>query len=249
MQRTILFTLPAAWCSSNASNAPFWRSQWTAAGVGTLDDWNQVRVVAVRELLWIIAGKPAANAWLDANLDGIAGVVASTVQDAVPVEVRDRSVAVRASEDTLWAYRFPRIVLAKGNGDWSEHFQPSLSADLVAKMARTIEKGIRKELSVWSRLPFMLASQTPFLVVTQPGRPLIFPAIGGDRSGHGKPVNVLARAHLTVLSPVRIEGDLFVGPLASLGYGRMLRTQPPESLGRDVQSALLALPDYNEASV
>lgn len=247
MQRTILFSLPASWVMAHHLDAGEWRSRWVAAGVGDLPTWNSVRVVAVRELLWIVSGSPDANCWLEGQLDAIAGVVAETIADAIPVQVRERAVGVRTGADALWAYRIPRLVIAKGGGDWQPHFKPALDPAITVKMARSIETGLRRELHAWGRLPSMLDDERPFVVVTQAGRPAIIPVIQGNRSGHGKPVNALVRSNVVVLSPLRIEGDLFVGALASLGFGRVLRTPPPEMLDRATQTALFDLPDYHEA--
>lgn len=247
MQRTLLFTLPAAWTASHRLDAADWRSLWIGNGIGTFADWNGIRVVPVRELLWVISGSPAANDWLARHLDGIAATVAEEVADAVPLAVRDRPVAVRGGDETLWAYRFPRLIVEKGGGDWARHFELPLSPDLADRMLRRMEASLRRELAVWSRLPDVLVD-APFLALFQPGRPLVIRAIHSDRSGHGKPVNALARADVAVLSTVRIEGDLFAGPLASLGYGRMRRTAPPEVLDRSLQRALSALPVLTEES-
>lgn len=247
MQATALFSLPGLWVSSHGLEASEWRTRWVGAGVGSLDDWNHLRVVVAREMLWIIASNPTANVWLMAHIDAIAGVVATTVNDAVPLQVRQRAIGVRTGTEELWAYRFPRLVVAKGSGDWTPHFAAIPDPGLLDGLARTIEKGIRRELQAWGRLPSMLDDPRPFLVLSQPGRPVVIPAITAQRSGHGKPVNVLARAHLTVLSPLRLEGEIFVGPLASLGYGRMVRTTAPDMLDRATQTALLGLPDFSEA--
>lgn len=247
MQQTARFTLPEDTWGANGRDSSDWRSIWVAAGIGGLDDWNRMRVVMVRETLWIIASTPASGGWLTSHIDAIAGVIADVVQDAVPLVIRSRSVGVRAGGEHLWAYRFPRIVVAKGTGDWKPHFAGTLDPALTARMTRMIESGLRRELLAWDRLPDELDG--PFLVIADPGRPIIIPAIHADRSGHGKRVNVLARSQLMVFSPYRFEGDLFAGPLASIGFGRMLRSATATLLDRQTQCALLALPAYQKDSV
>lgn len=227
-------------------DASDWRKIWVASGIGTMDDWNRVRVCAGRDLLWVISGSPAANDWLAEHLDAIAGVVRDVVREVVSLRFRERNVGVRAGVDRLWAYRFKRLVLAKGSsGDWKSHFASPLAPELIAQLTQTIETGIRRELAVWGRLPDVLDEAPSFVVVSQVGRPIIFPGVHADRSGGGRPVNVLARAHLVALSPFRLEGEFFVGKLTALGHGRLLRTDAPELLDRPTQRALLALPTFD----
>lgn len=248
MQTTLLFSLPAN-PELAARDASDWRRSWVEAGIGTYDAWNAQRVVARHDRLWIIPSTPAAVAWLQGHLDAIAAVVANTAKDAVPMELRDRAVHVRAEKDRLTAYRFPRIVVAKGGGDWQPHFEKTLDPAIGQKIVRSIESALRRELTAWDRLPSYLSNNEPFLALADPGRAAVIPAIHGDRSGHGRPVNLLVRLGLTVLSPLRIEGDLFAGPLASLGFGRLLRGEPPAALDRATQRNLLTLPSFDTESV
>lgn len=242
MQTTILCTLPPQHDEAQRRSAAAWRGIFAAAGIGAgIADWNTVRCIAVKDLLWLIAGEPGANDFLMSNLDAIAANVAAVCSAPVPMEVRQREVAVRAGTDKLWAYRVPRFVAEKQACDWTAHFVPTLGDATKEKMARKIEASLRRELSTWSRLPEVLDDGAPFITISDPGRAIPIQAISSERSGHGKPVSVLARSHLTFLSYWRFEGEIFVGPLASLGYGRVLRTAAPELLSRDVQRELLKI--------
>lgn len=242
MQTTALFALPEAWVATHRMEPGDWRTRWVQGAAGSFDQWNRMRVVVARNLLWVIPATPDASAWLRDKLDAIAGIVAQTVNDAVPLQLRERQVTVRQDPDRLWAYRMPRFVADKSQRDWSEQFASPLDASVIDRMTRTIEASVRRELTAWGRLPEALSQEHPFLVIADPGRPVVIPAIQGNRSGHGKPVNILARSGLTLLSPFRMEGELFAGPLSSLGYGRLLRGSAPEMLDRRTQKALLQLP-------
>lgn len=241
MQQTALFTLPPAIDAARHPESPEWRTAWIKAGIGTVSDWNQMRVVAVKELLWIIAGSPTANHWLESNIDAIAGVVADTAGAAVPLVLRQRAVGVRASSDRISCYRLPRLVVAKQEDDWKPHLAPDVAPDVLARTLRKVERDLRAELATWGRLPPVLDNATPFLMIHQPGRAVPISAIRAASSGHGRPVSVLARCHMTLLSNWRIEGDLFVGHLKSLGFGRILRTAAPEVLAPQTQLQLLEL--------
>lgn len=230
-------SLPATW----PRDAAAWRARWVDAGVGGYEDWNHLRVVALRERLWVLPGSPAAVSWLEANLDGVAGVVADAAGEAVPLDWRTRQVGVRSSDDMLWSYRLPSFVVEKRAGAWGHHFEDPLSPELRAALCRKVEAALRHELAVWGRLPAVI-EQDPFLVVADPGRAAIVPAIGAARSGHGKPVSVLIRRGVQLLSYWRFEGEFLLGPLASLGHGRLLRAIAPDLLDGDTQDALLALP-------
>jgi len=247
MQITSLFSLPESWAAAHPMDASDWRTRWVAAGIGTFDQWNNLRVVAVRNLVWVISGSPAANEWLQNHLDAIAGEVAATVDDAVPLEVRERSIGVRKDADSLWAYRIPRFVACKGSTNWKPHFEPALDQALLDRMTRSIEASLRRELTAWGRLPEVLADGQPFMVISNPGRPVVIPAIHANRSGHGKSVSVLTRSAMVLMSPFRLEGEFFAGPLSSIGYGRLQRTSAPEMLDRRTQRALLTLPHEHEA--
>lgn len=239
MQFTALFTLRGSVGTETRRTEAHWRAAFVAAGIGTYPDWNQVRVVAVQQLLWLIAGSPAAGAWLNKHIDAIAGAVAGAEGGPVPLELRERAVGVRAGTDQLWAYRFPRLVVTKTSGDWGRQMTAPLPADEADRLAAMIQSGLRRELATWDRLPAKLADDNaPFLVVTDPGRAIPVAAIGSNRSGHGRPVSVLVRRHVHVMSYWRLEGDLSVGPLASLGYGRLLRASAPDLLSPALQRAL-----------
>ena len=244
MQSILVFGLPTAWRPSHPDmDAGAWRSRWLTAGIGDQAAWNAQRVVATGDLLWVIAGSPDASAWLDRHTDAIAAQVADVAGDAVRLEARQRQVTLRFAKEGLWAYRIPRLVIEKGAGQWQPHFEVPLGQPLREKLSALISSGLRRELSTWGRLPHDIADPaTPLVAIANPGRAYITKAISADRSGHGKPVSVLGRSNVIVLSTLRVEGDLFVGPLASLGYGRLLRTTPPDTLDHDVQRDLLRLP-------
>lgn len=247
MQRIALFTLPDPAVSGPPRPATDWRLRFVAAGIGALEpDWNRIRVVSLNTQLWLIPATPAAGEWLLAHLDAIAGAVADTAGVAVPLEVRDRAVAVRHQDDLLWAYRIPAYVVQKSPGDWSPHFEGELSPSLRDAMARKIERSLRKELDAWGALPAALAGDDPFLVVADPGRAAAVPAISAQSSHRAKPLSVLVRRYPLLLSYWRLEGELFAGPLASLGYGRLMRFSPPDMLDRYTQKALLALPSSTQ---
>lgn len=244
-QRTLLFALPEN-RPAPRMDASDWRAAFVVADVGQMEDWNKLRVVAVQHMLWVIAGSTQANEWIDLNLDAIAGVVADVCAGPAALEVAFRHVGVRAGGGRLWAYRIPSMVVDKGGGEWKEHINPPLSEPLVAKLKLKIESSVRRELAIWDALPLALAPDKPFFVVTDPGRGMIVPGIHADRSGHGKPVNVLLRRHVRVLSPLRIDGNIFAGALNSLGHGRLLRTQAPEIIERATQIALTDMPTFEE---
>lgn len=247
MQRIALFTLPEPPVTGPPRPAAEWRHRFVSAGVGALDpDWNRIRVVSLNVTLWLIPADPAAGDWLNANIDAIAGVVADTVGVAVPLELRERAIGVRHQADLLWAYRVPAYVAQKTPGDWGPHFEQDISSTLRDVMARKIERSLRKELDAWGKLPSSLDNCEPFLVVAETGRAVAVPAISAERSHRDTPMSVLVRRYPLLLSYWRFEGELFAGPLASLGYGRLLRINPPEMLDRYTQRALLALPSSTE---
>lgn len=243
VQRIALFTLPAPPETQPPRPAADWRHRFVSAGIGALEpEWNRIRVVSLPTALWLIPCDPVAGDWLVSHLDAIAGVVADTTGVAVPLEVRERAIGVRHQDDLLWAYRLPAYVVQKSPGDWSPHFEKELAPALRDAMARKIERGLRKELSAWGKLPAALDTSDPFLVVAEIGRATAVPAISAERAHRDKPMLVLVRRYPLLLSYWRLEGELFVGPLASLGYGRLLRIPAPEVLDRYTQKALLALP-------
>ena len=247
MQLTALFTLPPTADLDAARSATDWRTLFVQSSTGTFQDWNSIRVVAVRDLLWLIAGNPAATTWLRANLDSVAGVIADTTGQSIPLEVRERQIGVRSDRERLWAYRIPRFVADKNARDWTPQMQPSLADDDREKLARSIEAGLRRELSAWDRLPIELDNNQPFIAISSPGRAVPVRAISSERSGHGKGVSVLVRSHLVFLSYWRFQGDLSVGPLASLGFGRLLLSSPPELLSPALQRSLIKIqPDLQD---
>lgn len=239
MQKVLLAALPPAIDSSPERSSSEWRTAFVAAGIGTYDDWNKIRVSATHRQVWIVAGEPSANAFIEAHLDGIAATLAHICNGPVPLEISDRAIGVRACTDKLWAYRIPKLVVEKKAGDWSAHFKALLDPSLRSSIERKVERSIRRELDMWGRLPHALDNDAPFLVLSQPGRAMPIPAITSQRSGHGKPVNVLTRLQPVFLSYWRLEGQIFVGPLASLGYGRIARTEAPELIDRATQKTLL----------
>jgi len=247
MQTTVFFTFPTTYAPEPRRDSAAWRTAFVEAGLGNFADWNQIRVCAVRNLLWLISGSPAANPWLTARLDGVAGVVAGVVGDALSMEVRQRAVTVR-HDAQVHAYRLPVWVAAKwqrGN-DWAaQRAEPQPTTALVT-MARTIERQLCRELRTWDVLPTSLAMGEPFLAIGNAGRALPVRAISAERSGHGKPMDVLVRRPLIFLSSWRLEGEFFAGPLASLGFGRVLRTRLPEQMDRNMQNALLDLTPTGE---
>lgn len=247
MQKTLLFLLPASMGSWRAMSAGDWRKRWVTAGVGSYEDWNRLRVTANGERLWVTAGSPETSGWLDeSRIDVLASLVAAVVGDVVPMEVRERTVRVRAEPSGLYAYRFPRLVVAKGGGQWEAHFTASLSPELRIGLVNQVERALRREFLTWDALPSYLAYNSQFVVLFDPGHAQIVPAVSGERSGHGKPVHALIRKGVTFLSPLRIDGDLAIGSLTSLGYGRMLRTAAPTLFDRNAQRALLALPSFSD---
>ncbi|OJY94337.1 MAG: hypothetical protein BGP25_04945 [Lysobacterales bacterium 63-13] len=239
MQTILLAALPPASDASLIREATDWRAVFIAAGIGSAQDWNKLRVSTPREQLWIVAGDPKANDFLADRLDDIAGTLATVLNAPVPLEVSHRTIGVRASTTELWAYRIPRFVVEKKARDYTAHFQSTLDPDIKAKIERKLEASIRNELDVWNRLPSALDNDQPFLVLTDPGRAIPVPAISGTQTGTGKPVTVLVRRQMVFLSYWRFEGSLFLGPLASLGYGRVTRTPGPAMLERATQKALL----------
>lgn len=239
MQTVLVAVLPPAIESAPERSASAWRSIFVGAGIGTFDDWNTVRVSASQRQVWIIAGSQAANTFIEAHFDAIAGALAQACNGPVPLEVSQRAVGVRSGTDKLWAYRFPKLVVEKNPGDWSAHFAADLDPALKASIERKVERSIRRELAEWGRLPSALDNEVPFLVLAQPGRAMPIQAVTAQRSGHGKAVTVLTRLHPVFLSYWRLEGHLFAGPLASLGFGRIARTEAPELIDRGVQKALL----------
>lgn len=239
MQTVLLAALPPGIDSSEERTASQWRSLFVQAGIGQFDDWNAVRIAAAQRQLWIIAGEPSANAFLTSHLDAIAGVLASACNGPVPLEVNERAVGVRAGTDKLWAYRIPKLVVEKKPGDWSAHFAAQIDPALKSQIERKVERALRRELDTWGRLPSELDNDLPFLVLSQPGRAVPISAISGQRSGHGKAVTVLTRLHPVFLSYWRLEGHLFAGPLASLGFGRIVRMSAPDMIDRATQKALL----------
>ena len=250
MQVAVVCALPPAVDESARLRAADWRSRFVAAGVGDFTGWNQVRIGATRDQLWLVAADPNGNAYLDRHLDGVAGVLASICAGPVAMERINRAVGVRTGTEKLWAYRIPRFVAEKKAGDWSPHFAAQLDGALKSKIERRIEASIRRELDAWGRLPKVLDNDQPFLVIAQPGRAVPVPAIDATRSGHGKPVNVPVRSQLVFLSYWRLEGELFAGPLAALGYGRLTRTNAPDSIDRTLQRELLnILPDTTHTEV
>lgn len=250
MQITLLCTLPPAIDEAARLRASDWRSRFVDAGVGDYTAWNRVRISAIREQLWLVASEPDGNTFLETNLDGIAGVLAATCHGPVAMERIERAVGVRTGTEKLWAYRIPRYVAEKKAGDWSAHFAAQIDSALKAKLERRIEASIRRELAAWGRLPDVLDNDQPFLVIAQPGRAVPVPAIDASRSGHGKAVHVLVRSQVVLLSYWRLEGELFAGPLAALGYGRLTRTNAPDAIDRALQRELLnILPDPTHAEV
>lgn len=246
MQRIAVFSLPEPPVTGPErpplTPAATWRARWVTRGIGTYEEWNHLRVLPLRDRLLITAGTPLANDWLMEHLDGIAGTVSDEIGQPVPLELQERAVGVRISDDRLWGYRLPEVVVSKSASDWAPHFSADLSKELRDSMARRFERSLRNELNAWGRLPDELDNDEPFLVVSQTGAAHGIPAINPERSGHGKPVSVLARRHVMLLSYWRFEGELYLGPLASLGYGRMIRCQPSDLLDRYTQKALLAVP-------
>lgn len=238
MQKVLLAALPPAIDATPERDSSQWRTIFVDAGIGTYADWNTIRIAAGQRQLWIVAGVPAANAFLEARFDDIAAALANACQAPVPLAVSERDVGVRPCTDKLWAYRIPKLVVGK-DGDWSAHFAPTIDPALKASIERKVERAIRRELDAWGRLPPVLDNDAPFLVMSQPGRAMPIQAITGSRSGHGKPVSILARLQPVFLSYWRLEGQLFAGPLASLGYGRIARTEAPELIDRATQKALL----------
>lgn len=239
MQTILLAALPPASDASLVRESTDWRAAFIAAGVGSAQDWNKLRVSTPREQLWIVAGDPKANEFLADRLDDIAGTLVTMTHVPTPLEVIQRPIGVRASTTELWAYRIPRFVVEKKACDYTPHFKATLDADLKAKIERKLEASIRKELDAWNRLPSALDNDQPFLALSDPGRAIPVPAISGTQTGTGKPISVLVRRHLVFLSYWRVEGSLFLGPLASLGYGRTTRTPAPDMLDRPTQKALL----------
>lgn len=247
MQKALLFTLPPAIDAVQRVSASGWRDAFEAAGIGRRADWDAIRVLAIKDQLSLYAGTPDANRFLDEHLDAIAGCIADQVNAPCELHCTERQVGVRAGTETLWAYRIPRLVVEKKHGDWQPHFEALLSPDLKERILRRIEASLRRELNAWGRLPEALEDGQHFLALADPGRAIIVPAIEAGRSGGGKPVNVLLRKDVVVMCYWRFEGHLFVGPLASLGYGRVARGTPPEVLSTQLQRDLLKImPDAME---
>lgn len=247
MQKSLIFSLPAAIDAMQRMRPSHWRDAFESAGIGERAQWDLIRLLALRDQLNLYASTPQANTFLTDHLDAIAGCVADQAKAPVEMQLNERQVGVRAGTDILWAYRIPRLVVEKKHGDWQPHFEASLAPELKDKIARRVESSLRRELAVWRRLPGVLDDAKPFLTIADPGRALVVPAIEANRSGSGKGVKVLVRRDVVLMSYWRFEGHLFVGPLASLGFGRITRSAPPEMLGTDLQRDLMKiLPDSPE---
>lgn len=246
LQKRLAFALPSL-PASQAMDASDWRACFVSLGIGDYREWNALRVGCPPGKLGISPATPAAGEWLAQHVEAIAAAVADRAGVAVPFEILERRARVSVHPDKVFAYQLPRLVVAKGGGDWAGLREAEPEPALLGRVIASIEAALRREWLAWSCLPPALASdERSFLVVSDPGRVTIIPAVHADRSGHGKPVNALVRRHLTVLTPLRIEGDFCAGPLATLGYSRMAPARAPEVLNRDVQRALLALPPFQE---
>jgi hypothetical protein len=247
VQTTLRFTLPEGNERLRAMDASDWRALWVQSGIGTYEEFNALRVAPRNNRLWVSTGTPIASEWLTPDrVDAIAGSVAGMADNVVPMAVIPHMVRASGEPDRLYAYRFPRLVVAKGYGQWSEHFDQTLSLTLQHKLQALIETGLRRELTTWDALPNHIADSEHFVALTDVGHATVIPIIHGERSGHGKPVNALVRRGVTVLSPFKFDGFLAVGALASLGYGSMVRGAAPEILTLEIQKALLALPAFGD---
>ncbi len=246
LQKRLAFTLPTGPAPALA-DATDWRECFVGASIGRDADWNALRVSCPPGRLGISPASPGAMDWLLDHVESIAAVVADKVGTAVPFEIIERAVGVTCRGEDLFAYQFPRLVIAKGGGDWAGLRDAKLPAEAAGRVLRSIESALRREWTAWNCLPVALGDpDVRFMVLADSGRATIIPAIHAGRSGHGKPVNALVRRHLTVLSPWRVTGDFCAGPLAALGFSRMAHTQAPEQLDRDIQRALLTLPAFDE---
>lgn len=231
-----VFELPAVKAQADRADAAIWRLRWTQAGIGTVVQWNQIRVIVMANLLWLYPATPAAAAWLHDQIPALGRQISDHFDDVVVITLNARPYAVRWSEE-IWAYRIRHLVIAKGGADWSEHFKPKLDPALTQAIEQRIERGIRRDLAAWGQLPDDLHEPSPFLVLADPGRAFATPAIAaGNRSN--KPIHVLVRDNVMVLSKLRIEGAIFVGQLTSLGYGRLLRIRGPKILSAGTRHRL-----------
>lgn len=222
-------------------DAADWRDVFFKHGIGGRQEWNALRVSTPLGRLAIGPSSPAAQGWLMAHSATIASAIAEHAGLPVQMETFETPIAIACHAEETFAYQFPRLVVAKGSGDWGEMRASSFGPECGAAIVSAVAASLRREWAAWGCLPESLEGGAPFMVLSNPGWPDIVPAIHARNSGHGKPVNALLRKHLTVLSPWEVRGDFHPGPLAALGYSGMVKATPPSTLSSEQQMAMLDL--------
>lgn len=201
-----------------SQNASAWRHTFTAGGVLNEDEIKDLAIFSGETALSIIALNPRAGPVICARMTALAKAVAAQVGKPVVQELMEKRFFVR-EDGNIWDYLIPRWCVAKKEPGWSEMKTEVLSPAARRKLKTQAERSIADQAAAWG----VVLPSPPCIGILEVGKPMPIAAISGARSGHGKPAHVLARVQVRVICNLRLNGDWFVGPMASLGFGRMIR--------------------------
>lgn len=151
-----------------------------------------------------------ANEWMSAHEGALMRTVADLAGQVLPVRPEFAEIAVSDAPVTL--YTLPELVVAK-KGDWDVWRHDALDEAQRGALIGLIRNGLRDALARWGLAIDGGALQT--IRLTSDGKPMPLVKSDGPRS--------MARLRVQCVAPLGIEGNLFLGGLPMLGYGKLLR--------------------------
>jgi hypothetical protein len=159
----------------------------------------------------LAARTPAASTWMGSQFGEVMECVANIAGRPLAVDPIQTEVAAYATKERH-LYKIPRLVVkrSKSSTSWDGWRKPELDNDLREQLGRLIQNGLSDELKVWGCAPLAV----PITLVSD-GRPMPICPANGPRG--------MARLGVTFISPVRIDGGLFVGIHTLLGHGAVHR--------------------------
>jgi hypothetical protein len=153
---------------------------------------------------------PGANDWMRQHESDLMSAVADLARQVLPL--RPEFVDWSAQEASVTLYTLPELVVAK-KSVWDAWRKDVLDEERRSALKSLIQDGLRGSLGRWGlSLPDVLLDA---IRVIDEGKPMPLVKEDGPRC--------MARLRVQFIAPFAIEGNLFIGGLPMLGYGKVLR--------------------------
>jgi hypothetical protein len=200
------------------STASQWRGRLKAHPALAQAPWQEVAVQQANTALSLAALTPAASQWMLSYGGELTSALLEVAGQPLQMRLEEHEVDSVREQHFLWCYEAPRLVVAKDARHWQEYAAPQLSEASRQRLTQRLNRDLAAQAAAWG------FDGAPCVSIIDEGSPMPFVnAIRGECNGRGQPLNVLGRTGMRLVSTQRLSGWWFVGPLATLGYGRLHR--------------------------